>query len=70
MTTPKEVRSELKRRGMPYGIAKAGGAWYVHGGDASSWHSASLNTYRLDGMTAAEWADQIRDMEISHKKEE
>ena len=66
--TPDAVRKALKARGLPYGIAKAGGTWYVHGGDAHAWYSSSLNVYRLDDMTVDAVVRQIMDMAEEHRR--
>ena len=61
MATPKEVRNELKKRNLPYKIAKGGGSWYVYGG-AETWKNSSLCTWSLDGLSAKAWVDLIEDM--------
>lgn len=63
-TTPAQVRRELKRSGMPYGVAKAHGVWYVFGGESQGWYSNSLNVYLFGVISAKEWVDVIRQMEI------
>lgn len=68
-TTPAQVRSELKRRGAPYGISKAAQCWYVTGGDSSEWQATSLNTYDFKGRPAAWWADLIQGMASDHLDE-
>jgi hypothetical protein len=60
--TPKSVRAELKRRGLPYTIHKDGGCWYVWGPGCESWFTTSLSTYRFDGATSGFWVDWIEDM--------
>jgi len=68
MATPSQVRAELKRRGLPYGIFKTCSCWYVVDGDSSEWYSTSLNTYSFDGQPAAWWVDIIADMAAEHQK--
>ena len=62
MATPRQVRAELKRRGLPYSVHKDGGCWYVWGPDCERWYATSLNTYRFDGADAAFWVDIIEGM--------
>jgi hypothetical protein len=53
----------MRRHGLrDYDIAKAGGTWYVHGGDSHTWYSSSLNTYTLAGVSVAYWIQTIQAM--------
>lgn len=66
MTTPAEVRKELRKRGLPYNIYKTHMCWYVIEGDADAWESTSLNTYTFNSRPATWWVDIIQDMEKTH----
>jgi hypothetical protein len=70
MTTPAEVRKELKKRGLPYNIFKTHMCWYVVGGDSDAWKSTSLNTYTFNGRPATWWVDIIQDMHKTYKAQE
>ncbi len=63
MTTPAEVRKELKKRGLPYDVFKTHMCWYVMGGESDAWESTSLNTYTFGGRPASWWVDIIYSME-------
>lgn len=52
MCTPNELRKELKKAGMPYGIIKQEGTWRVCGGDSHKWANNCLYVDRLDGLNA------------------
>ena len=61
-TTPRQVRAEIKRRGLPYEIFKTRSCWYVSGENTSGWHETSLHTFDFTGATPAFWVDAIEDM--------
>ena len=64
MTTPQQVRSALKKSGMPYGVAKAHGVWYVFGGESHGWYSSSLNVPSFSFISADAWVEEIRAMHL------
>lgn len=70
MSTPSQVRAELKKRNLSYTIYKIKSCWYVDGPNCELWDSTSLCTYKFDGASAAFWVDIIQEMEVEHKSRE
>lgn len=68
MTTPRQVRAEIRRRGLPYTVHKDSGCWYVWGPDCEKWYETSLNTYQFDGQPASWWVDIIAGMAAEHRQ--
>jgi hypothetical protein len=62
-TTPRMIRAELKKRGLPYDIWKNSQCWYVTGGNSNMWQSQSLNTYTFHGISAWDWVNEIQELE-------
>ncbi len=52
--TYQQANAALKAAGHDERVRKIGTCWYFVGGESHLWFSSSLNTYRLDGFTAAD----------------
>lgn len=66
MATPRQVRAEMKRQGLPYGIIKTKGTWYVFGEGTEYWRECCLYCADFYGKEASFWVEIIVGMSKDH----
>lgn len=67
MATPRQVRAEMKRQGLTYGIIKTKGTWYVFGEGSELWRDRCLYCVNFYGKEAKYWVEIIVDMSKDHR---
>ncbi len=60
--TLKAINNELGRLGYTARLAKAGGYFYFHFGEAANWLDRTVNVPKVSSLTVAQWIDEYRQL--------